>query len=430
VPPRILSRAVGLGLLLAALLVAPAAAAPFVSGEFTVSSLGSNNKIAQGPDGNVWVTLSDATKDVARITPAGEVTEFDLGVVANAQGIVTGPDGNLWITRDTGVTRFAAGDPENTELATTINDITGSHSIVTGPDGNLWVAASEKLVRIPPAEPNNPQSFSVSGLNPRDIDLAGSQLAIADFGNSRIVLATTGGATTDIPIAGGPQGLAGGPNGQIAFTAPDASPQQVGLVTPPSAPQHTELSGDPFGVALGADGAYWIARTATHNLTRLATDNQMTTLSGFDAQLGPRQIAPGPGNTLWVTMEDFENKAIPEKVARVSGVDPAAVPISGVVPETQITKGPKKKVKTKTKRAKVRFRFKSPNAGATFECALTKLKKQKKGKPAPKPRFKPCRSPQTYRVPVGKYRFQVRAVLAGVADPTPAKRDFRVIRKR
>jgi hypothetical protein len=85
-------------------------------------------------------------------------------------------------------------------------------------------------------------------------------------------------------------------------------------------------------------------------------------------------------------------------------------------------------VKTKRKRATVRFRFRSPNAGAKFECALQKLKKRKKGQPAPKPRFKTCKSPKKFRLKPGRYRFLVRAVVDGVADPTPAKRTFRIVR--
>jgi virginiamycin B lyase len=375
------------------------------------------------------VTLNALENDVARITPGGEVTEYDLGPIG-ASGITGGPEGNLWVTHNGGVTSFSPADPVGTKDPTEIIQIIGSHSIVTGPDGNLWVATDTNLVSIPPGDPEKAKAFPVAGLSPKDIDVAGSRLAIADSGGEpRIVtFAISGGEPfdqKDYKIPGASQGVAGNPSGQIAFSAPLASPEEVGLITPPNDPVTTELLGDPFGVALGIDGAYWFAQFAFDSLTRLTTDNQMTTLGGFSTGSGPRQIAAGPGNTLWVTLQ------VANKVARVSGLEPpTAGPVAGTTPETQITKGPKKKVKTKRKRAKVKFRFKSPNAGATFECALTKVKKKKKGKPAPKPRFKPCKSPQGYRVPVGKYRFEVRAVLAGVADPTPAKKVFRVVRKR
>ena len=40
------------------LAAAPAAADPVVAGEFPVSGVDSNSQITQGPDGNMWVTLT------------------------------------------------------------------------------------------------------------------------------------------------------------------------------------------------------------------------------------------------------------------------------------------------------------------------------------------------------------------------------------
>ncbi len=117
------------------------------------------------------------------------------------------------------------------------------------------------------------------------------------------------------------------------------------------------------------------------------------------------------------------------EVAKVSGLEPPAVPISGAkpkAPETKIGKGPKKKVKTKGKRAKVTFRFSSSTAGAKFECALVKLKKGK-GKKQPKPKFNGCKSPKKLNLKPAKYRFSVRAVASGVADPSPATKTFSVV---
>ena len=430
--PRVVSRAVLLGLAIAAVFVAPAAAVPVVDGEFPVSGLSSNNKLAAGPDGNVWITVDDATNDVAKITPSGMVEEFDLEAT-NPQGITAGPENSLWITRNGGVTKFSPSDPENSKDPTDIIEVLNFHSIVLGPDGNLWVATDNRLYKIPPGDPENETSFEVGGLSPRDIDAAGSLLAVSDFGG-RVVTATTDPVpvVTDYPLKGGSQGVAGGPGGQIAFTQQAQTPTEFGLFTPPGPPVGIPSpETDPFGVAFGPDGAYWVAQFATDSLSRLATDGQTSSLGAFAAPGGPRQIAAGPGNTLWVTIEDPEND--PDKVARVSGVDPpAAIPISGVQakPQTRIVKGPKKKVRTKRKRARVKFRFNSPDAGARFECALVKVKNHRKGKPAPKPKFKGCQSPKAYRLKPGRYRFLVRAVLNGVADPSPARRVFRVIRIR
>jgi virginiamycin B lyase len=408
---------------------APASAAPAVDGEFPVSSVDSNTKIAAGPDGNVWLTLAfnGGGKDVAKVTPSGQVTEYDLGAT-NPLGITSGPEGKVWITQNGGVTRFSPSDPEGSKEFIEENLIIGNHAIVTGPDGNLWVATDGNLVRIEPGSKGT-KAFPVTGLAPKDIDVAGSVLAIASQGD--IVTATPADppVTTEYAIAGlASQGVAGSPSGQIAFSDPLASPEKIGLFTPPNQPQETELGGDPFGVTFGSDGAFWFARFATGSVTRLSTDNQMTDLGGLPKE-GPRQISAGPGNTLWVTVETKEGggEELPDKVVRISGVESAKTTAPPTPPGTRIGKGPKKKVKTRRNRARVKFRFFSDQPGATFECVMTKLTKKAK---RPKPRFKPCRSPKVYNLTPAKYRFQVRAVLGGLADPTPAKRTFRIVRKR
>jgi streptogramin lyase len=429
----VLSRALRCAALLATLsavlVVAPAAAAPVVDGEFDVSSVDTNTKITAGPDGNVWATLAfnGAGNDVARITPSGEVTEYDLGTFANLWSITSGPDGNLWLAHNGGVTKFSPASPE-TSTFTEIEKIVGSNAMVTGPDGNLWVATDNFLIRIPPGNPSAYKEFAAPILSPKDIDVAGSVLAIADFNSEKVFTATP----TDPPSFGeftvpmGAQGVAGSPDGQIAFTLPGASPEQIGLLTPPNGAQTSELLGDPIGVTFGSDGAFWIARFASGSVTRLSTDGQLTDLPGLPHE-GPRQITSGPGNTLWVTVETKEEggEEKPDKVVRVSGVE-LPVTNNATAPGTRIGKGPKRKVKTRRRRARVKFRFFSDPPGATFECALTKLRKKRR---APKPHFKTCRSPKVYRLKPGKYRFQVRAVADGLSDPTPAKRIFRVVRK-
>lgn len=361
----------------------------------------------------MWVTLNGATNNVAQVTPAGVVTEFDLPGVSAPSGITATSD-SLWVTQNAGVAKFSPADPVGTTVATAIANINTFHSITPGADGNLWVATVDHLIKVPPANPATFQDFPVAGLDPRDIDANGDGLAIASFGN-KIVTATTAGATTNFAIAGGSQGVAGSTSGQIAFSQQGAAPTQFGLLTPPGSPVVTDSPGtDPFGVALGPDGAFWIAQFATDSLTRLTTDNQATPLSGFTAGSGPRQISPGPGNTLWVTLQTAN------KVGRVTGVEPASGGGGGgggTAPETTLTKKPKKNVKPKGKRAKVKFKF-SSDAGATFECAL-----KKKGK---KLKFRACTSPKTYKLKPGKYKFQVRASLGGLTGK-PAKHKFKVV---
>ena len=52
--------------------------------------------ITAGPDGNLWFCEARGAK-IGRITPAGAITEFATPHPAPAH-ITVGPDGNLWFT--------------------------------------------------------------------------------------------------------------------------------------------------------------------------------------------------------------------------------------------------------------------------------------------------------------------------------------------
>jgi sugar lactone lactonase YvrE len=429
---RILPALVALALIL--LPAGSASATPAISGTFEVPGIETNNKIVAGPDGSMWATVNNGNDDVARITPAGQVVEFELEGVTGAGGIAVAPGGTMWVTTANGVAKFSVADPKGSSKATEIAGVTGFNSIVTGPDGNLWVAANEKVVHFSPADPSKVTPISVEKLAPKDIDVAGGLIVVADQGEkNRLVTLTTAGVEKDLPIPGGSQGIATNAAGQIAFSAPEAKPEQAGLIAPPNPAQSFELLGDPFGVALGSDQAFWIAQFAAGGLTRLSTGGERSFLGGLPKETA-RQIAAGPGNTLWVTLVKNEALKVEPSVVRVSGVDLLSIisppPPPVPAPETKIEKGPKKKVRTSGKKAKVSFRFSSTSAGATFQCALTKVVKPKKGRKAPQPSFKACKSPRSYRLAPGKYRFAVAAVGAGGIDPSAATQTFQVIRVR
>jgi CSLREA domain-containing protein len=81
--------------------------------------------------------------------------------------------------------------------------------------------------------------------------------------------------------------------------------------------------------------------------------------------------------------------------------------------DTVILKGPKGKVHKTT----VKFKFSSNEKGAKFECRLDRKK------------FKPCKSPKTYKkLKPGKHVFKVRAVKGKDVDATPAKRKFKIVK--
>ncbi|MBN9621996.1 MAG: hypothetical protein J0H06_03430 [Actinobacteria bacterium] len=130
-------------------------------------------------------------------------------------------------------------------------------------------------------------------------------------------------------------------------------------------------------------------------------------------------------------------------IVKVSGVEPPATtttnppptttnPITATqkpVPDTKVAKGPKKVIKVASGKATVRFTFSSSIFGARFQCRLVKAPVGKaKKKKTPVGSFSACSSPKVLKLGPGKYRFAVRAVADGAADPTPAERAFKVLR--
>lgn len=86
-------------------------------------------------------------------------------------------------------------------------------------------------------------------------------------------------------------------------------------------------------------------------------------------------------------------------------------------PDTKIKKA---KANSRKRQAKFTFTGSGGQGKLSFECKLDRKK------------FKPCSSPRKYkRLKPGKHKFAVRAIDArGVADPTPAKKKFKIKRSK
>jgi virginiamycin B lyase len=144
-----------------------------------------------GPDGNVWMT--DFAGQIARVTPAGVVTLFDIPG-DGAWDIVTGPDGNLWYTapfgNDSTVGKITTAGAFTPFPVTDAGDQLG---ITVGPDGALWFAQ---------AVANNIGRMTTSGQ-----------------------FTTLGGVTA----AGRPEYMAPGPANTLWFTEKDGN--RIGRIT-------------------------------------------------------------------------------------------------------------------------------------------------------------------------------------------------------
>ena len=101
-----------------------------------------------GPDGNMWFTDAySGMRKVGKVTPSGHISEFGTGLNTNAEDDITvGADGNLWVEQAT-PTGTTPGGIARITPAGTITEFTAGESntsgsdgdqLVTGPDGNVW----------------------------------------------------------------------------------------------------------------------------------------------------------------------------------------------------------------------------------------------------------------------------------------------------
>jgi virginiamycin B lyase len=109
-------------------------------------------RIAVGPDRALWFTCNQGTDAIGRITVNGDITAFPLADGIGPAGITAGPDNNMWFVETSGnalaritpageVTEFLLPTPGAAPL-----------DITTGPDGNLWFteSAGDKVGRFVP----------------------------------------------------------------------------------------------------------------------------------------------------------------------------------------------------------------------------------------------------------------------------------------
>jgi hypothetical protein len=137
--------------------------------------------ITAGPDGNLWVSLGSG--GIARITPAGAVTEYPTSTTgfnagADVCSVTAGPDGNVWFG-DCGTTK-AVGKITPAGVITEFTVVGDAAlnqpvSIVLGSDNRLWFpannAADERLGAITTAgvvsyykTPTTPEAISLGSL--------------------------------------------------------------------------------------------------------------------------------------------------------------------------------------------------------------------------------------------------------------------------
>jgi streptogramin lyase len=286
---RVLAATLAVGLVLS--LGSAALAAPIGTlKQFKVPTANSQPRaITNGSDGNRWFTegteFTSAPAKIARITPAGSITEFAPQV---ADGC------NLCIITD----------------------------IAQGPGGILYITSNDPtLMRFDVAT----QSFQTPVQMPNTIALGGNlavsatDVWITDFNNDVVWrYQLSSGQFTPFPVAD-PADVAVDGAGNAWFTQPGdvnaPGTSNIGRIdaatgavtTTPTTDGSTTVA--PRSITVATDGQVWFtARFTPQAVGRLDPSNNSVTLF-LVANTGPSGIAASPDGTVWFTQETKGNAA-------------------------------------------------------------------------------------------------------------------------
>jgi streptogramin lyase len=280
--------------------------------------------ITNGSDGNRWFTegteFTGAPAKIARITPAGEITEFAPDVADGCNGciitdIAQGPGGILYITsNDPTLMRFdVATQSFEAPVQMPNTSALGGEVAVSATDA--WITdfnndvvwryhlSNGQFTSSPVSDPAD-VAVDVAGnawfAQPGDVNAPGtSNIGRIDAGTGAVTLTpTTDGSTTVAP-----RSVTVASDGQVWFTA-RFTPQAVGRLSPAMNAVTiflTPSNPGPQDIAASPDGTVWFTQTLKGNSARI--DNAGVIAEGKAVKGSqPFGITVAPNGDPWYTM--------------------------------------------------------------------------------------------------------------------------------
>lgn len=331
-------------LCLLALVAAPQVVHASMVTRFSSGLSSAPSDITAGPGGNLWFTEHSR---IGRITTSGAVTEFPLAGDKFPGGIVTRSDGNLWFTRNDASTS-PAGQIARMTPAGAVTDFSAGISrsylgdITAGPDGNLWFTETSpyRVARITPSGAVTEFASGLTG-SPSHITAGpDGNLWFTERGGGRIGRITPAGDVTELAstISGEPVDIAAGPDGNVWFTERTGRTGPgglVGRVTPAGVITEFPTRGAGAGITTAVDGNLWITEHPAYEgetggnpgggtppagrLARITPSGSVTEYCDLPEHGIPQAIAAGPDGNLW-----FSTLEPGPYVGRVSPADSQA----------------------------------------------------------------------------------------------------------
>ena len=321
---RVLAVMLAVGLVLSLGNAAPAAAPVGALKQFKVPTANSQPRaITNGSDGNRWFTegteFTAAPAKIARITPAGVITEFAPDAADGCNfciitDIAQGPGGILYITsNDPTLMRF--------NVATQSFEPPVQMPNTNALGGNLAVSATDVWITdfnndaVWRYQLSNGQFTSFAVSDPADVavDVAGNAWftqpgdvnAPGTSNIGRIDAAT--GAVTTTPTTDGsttvaPRSITVATDGQVWFTA-RFTPQAVGRLNPSgnSVTLFPVTNAGPSGIAASPDGTVWFTQETNGNAARITNAGVITEGKAVKGS-GPFGITIAPDGDPWYAM--------------------------------------------------------------------------------------------------------------------------------
>jgi streptogramin lyase len=280
--------------------------------------------ITNGSDGNRWFTegteFTGAPAKIARITPAGEITEFAPDVADGCNGciitdIAQGPGGILYITsNDPTLMRFdVATQSFEAPVQMPNTSALGGEVAVSATDA--WITdfnndvvwryhlSNGQFTSSPVSDPAD-VAVDVAGnawfAQPGDVNAPGtSNIGRIDAGTGAVTLTpTTDGSTTVAP-----RSVTVASDGQVWFTA-RFTPQAVGRLSPAMNAVTiflTPSNPGPQDIAASPDGTVWFTQTLKGNSARIDNAGVITEGKAVKGSQ-PFGITVAPNGDPWYTM--------------------------------------------------------------------------------------------------------------------------------
>jgi streptogramin lyase len=277
--------------------------------------------ITNGSDGNRWFTegtsFTNAPPKIARLTPAGAVTEFPADAAAGCNGciisdIAQGPANILYITsNDATLMRFnVATATFGTPVQMPDSDALAGQLAIHGDD--VWITDFNNDVvwryRI-----STGVFTSVPASDPADVatDAAGNAWFTEPFDiNSPTGSGSIGridavaGAVTKTSTTLAPRFITVATDGQVWFSSRFSTPHAVGRLNPASN-SVTEIpltnNGGPDDIAASPDGTVWFTQETAGNVANINNTGVITEGKAVKGSQ-PFGITVAPNGDPWYTM--------------------------------------------------------------------------------------------------------------------------------